>query len=281
MRKSTNYGLKLMEGTDNVKRQDFVDNFEIIDRELKNNDTSIKDIANKVDNIKIADGTTTTKGIVKLNNATNSTSQIEAATPLAVKTAYDKGNEALNKANQAFQYANNGKTTIANVIGNVSGNNTHAEIANRIQVDKNTAAANLNSKNVSASGNEALASLVSKIAQISVQGMGGKRFLTGTSTISSDYKTFTYVGSSSTVSKPYITINSNFPISVIMAGIDSTNTYYKGCIMIRNNACFMLTVSSSYDLEISSFIEPLKSGNSVYLPVNMPPGNNLTYLAFE
>ncbi|NFI95248.1 phage tail protein, partial [Clostridium botulinum] len=50
---------------------------------MKNNETSMKDIANKVDNIKIADGTTTTKGIVKLNNATNSTSQTEAATPLA------------------------------------------------------------------------------------------------------------------------------------------------------------------------------------------------------
>ncbi len=180
MRKSTNYGLKLMEGTDNVKRQDFVDNFEIIDREMKNNDTSMKEIANKVDNIKIADGTTTTKGIVKLNNSTTSTSQVEAATPLAVKTAYDKGNEALNKANQAFQYANNGKTTIANVIGNVSGNNTHAEIANRIQTDKNTAATNLSNKGVSASGNEALASLVGKIANISVEGMGGKRFVSGT-----------------------------------------------------------------------------------------------------
>ncbi|NFO48530.1 phage tail protein, partial [Clostridium botulinum] len=43
----------------------------------------LKEIANKVDNIKIADGTTTTKGIVKLNNAVNSTSQAEAATPLA------------------------------------------------------------------------------------------------------------------------------------------------------------------------------------------------------
>ncbi len=46
MRTSTNYNLKLMEGTDNVKRQDFVDNFEIIDKEMKNNDTSLKDIAN-------------------------------------------------------------------------------------------------------------------------------------------------------------------------------------------------------------------------------------------
>lgn len=35
MRISSNYGLKLMEGTDNVKRQDFVDNFSKIDTEMR------------------------------------------------------------------------------------------------------------------------------------------------------------------------------------------------------------------------------------------------------
>ena len=35
MKTSTNYGLKLMEGTDKVKRQDFVDNFTTIDTQMK------------------------------------------------------------------------------------------------------------------------------------------------------------------------------------------------------------------------------------------------------
>lgn len=35
MRTSSNYGLKLMEGTDNVRRQDFVDNFTTIDTKMK------------------------------------------------------------------------------------------------------------------------------------------------------------------------------------------------------------------------------------------------------
>lgn len=35
MQTSSNYGLKLMEGTDNVKRQDFVDNFSKIDTEMR------------------------------------------------------------------------------------------------------------------------------------------------------------------------------------------------------------------------------------------------------
>ncbi|WP_318367372.1 phage tail protein [Enterobacter sp.] len=42
----------------------------------------------------VPDGTLTQKGIVKLNNATNSTSTIEAATPSAVKAAMDKANAA-------------------------------------------------------------------------------------------------------------------------------------------------------------------------------------------
>ncbi|AIY82208.1 hypothetical protein U728_3793 (plasmid) [Clostridium botulinum 202F] len=80
---------------------------------------------------------------------------------------------------ELFTFASNGKNAIAGKVGNITGNNTHAEIANRIQTDKNTTASNLNSKGVSASGNEALASLVSKIANISIQGMGGKNFLEG------------------------------------------------------------------------------------------------------
>lgn len=47
------------------------------------------------------DGTLTQKGIVKLNNATDSTSTTEAATSSAVKAAMDKANAALNLANTA------------------------------------------------------------------------------------------------------------------------------------------------------------------------------------
>lgn len=49
----------------------------------------------------VPDGTLTQKGIVKLNNATDSTSTTEAATPSAVKEAYDKASTALNLANTA------------------------------------------------------------------------------------------------------------------------------------------------------------------------------------
>lgn len=44
MQLSSNYGLKLFEGTDNVKRQDFVDNFSKIDSVMKEHDTHLSDM---------------------------------------------------------------------------------------------------------------------------------------------------------------------------------------------------------------------------------------------
>lgn len=101
-----------------------------------------------------------------------------------------------------FQYANNGKTSIANVIGGLSASNTHTEIANRITainnvlndslqsndrstltrtIDwlnqrKNDIAWHLNQKNVGANGGEGMATLISKIGNINT----GKRYASGT-----------------------------------------------------------------------------------------------------
>ncbi|EAA7316807.1 TPA: tail fiber protein [Salmonella enterica subsp. enterica serovar Singapore] len=50
------------------------------------------------------DGTLTQKGIVKLNNATDSTSTTEAATPSAVKAAYDKASAAAPANHSHYQF---------------------------------------------------------------------------------------------------------------------------------------------------------------------------------
>ncbi|WP_105176195.1 phage tail protein [Clostridium cagae] len=163
MKLTSNYSLKKPDGSDVVNVQDFNDNSDKIDLELKKVDSSLKDIANKVDNIKIADGTTTTKGIVKLNNSINSTSTTDASTPNATKQAYDKGVEALNKANEAFTSASNGKNYIAGKVGNVTGGNTFTQIGDKIQNNKNIIANILNSKGISAVGTEILNSLAGKI----------------------------------------------------------------------------------------------------------------------
>lgn len=62
----------------------------------------------------VPDGTLTQKGIVKLNSATNSTSTTEAATPSAVKAAYDKASEAYSRINSSsFRfYTSNGIFTV-------------------------------------------------------------------------------------------------------------------------------------------------------------------------
>ncbi|EBU6603731.1 phage tail protein [Salmonella enterica subsp. enterica serovar Derby] len=52
----------------------------------------------------IPDGTLTQKGIVKLNNATDSTSTTEAATPSAVKAAYDKASAAAPANHSHYQF---------------------------------------------------------------------------------------------------------------------------------------------------------------------------------
>ena len=53
-----------------------------------------------------ADASTSQVGVVKLNTATNSTSTTEAATPSAVKTAYDLANQANGTANTALSGLN-------------------------------------------------------------------------------------------------------------------------------------------------------------------------------
>ena len=80
---------------------------------------------------------TSATGIVQLNNAINSTSTTQAATANAVKIAYDKGIEAINKANQAFQSASNGKNIIAQAITgkgiSASGSETFDSLASKIK----------------------------------------------------------------------------------------------------------------------------------------------------
>ncbi len=249
---------------------------------VKNGSTTVaeqlKEIANKVDNIKIADGTTTQKGIVQLNNTTNSTSITQAATANAVKLAMDR-------ANEAFISASNGKTYIAGKVGNVTGSNTFTQIGDRVQIDKNDFATQLNAKNVSASGNEALASLVAKIASISIKGMGGKRFVSGTAT-SGGRKDFIYFDTDfnehgTRYDHTYVTVgNLNFtPRNAIFwapyKDDKISNVYIT--ILIDGLFCTNLQVMSIYG---DGLIKPIIEGNSLTVPFSKS-GINVNYIIFE
>ena len=64
---------------------------------------------------------TTAKGVVKLNSATNSVSETEAATPKAVKTANDNANGRLSKSGDTMT----GNLTVPNIIVNDPTNNNN------------------------------------------------------------------------------------------------------------------------------------------------------------
>lgn len=93
------------------------------------------DAANKgyvdsaVAGVTIPDASLTVKGKVQLNSATNSESEALAATPKAVKAAYDR-------AEAAFQSASDGKTAVAAAITGMgqsaAGSETFAQLATKV-----------------------------------------------------------------------------------------------------------------------------------------------------
>jgi hypothetical protein len=77
---------------------------------------------------------------------------------------------------ELFQFANNGKTDIASVIGSPATNgDTFTQLKTHIQNSKNTLATNLSNKGQSSVGTEGLASLVAKVANVNT----GKKWASG------------------------------------------------------------------------------------------------------
>ncbi|WP_252214391.1 hypothetical protein [Clostridium sp. VAP41] len=114
MRTSTNYNLKLPEGTDNVRRKDFVENFEKIDLELKNNDTQVKDIANDSYPIVEATGTNTYVG---------STARITSLAKGTKFTLFVGNNASGNCTVNLNNYgAKNIKDSFGNIVNNLKAN---------------------------------------------------------------------------------------------------------------------------------------------------------------
>lgn len=88
-------------GTTTIEADTATDTLEI----AGSNVTITPDATNDKVTISVASGSTSTKGIVKLSDATNSTSTSLAATANAVKKAYDLANTANTKANSAYTLA--------------------------------------------------------------------------------------------------------------------------------------------------------------------------------
>lgn len=89
--------------------------------------------------IAVADGTTSTKGVVRLTNSTSSTSTTTAATPNSVKSAYDLANTAKtnaataqSKADSAYTLADNAQTQLGEKVPNTRTVNGKALSSNVI-----------------------------------------------------------------------------------------------------------------------------------------------------
>lgn len=87
---------------------------------------------------KLPIGTTSEKGVVRLNSGVGSDSEQEAATPKAVKMAYEKGVEAKTAADAAQRTANDGvsKANAAQISANVA--QTSASTAQRTAIEANS-----------------------------------------------------------------------------------------------------------------------------------------------
>ncbi|MET3699346.1 hypothetical protein SAMN05877753_10215 [Bacillus oleivorans] len=91
---------------------------------------------------------------------------------------------------ELFTFANNGKESIATVVGSpATTGDTFAQLQTHIQNSKNALATNLANKGQPSVGTETLQALVDKVANVNT----GKKFATGTATSSSTSSTYTFI----------------------------------------------------------------------------------------
>lgn len=202
MQYTTKLNLKKPDSTDYVNVSDLNENMDIIDAEIKNLSEAsgnldelstdeknslvlaVNELLNKIGTLSSL--STTEKGnlVASINeikaNLTEHLAEettnahlaknigIEDATSLFTATDVEGAlKETLEKANQAFQQANDIKGKWANVVGSpLLATDTSTSLQSKTQTIKNTLATNLTNKGTSASGAETLTSLVNKVENV-------------------------------------------------------------------------------------------------------------------
>jgi hypothetical protein len=143
--------------------------------------------------------------------------------------------------NELFTFANDGKTSIASVIGSpATSGDTFATLANHIQNAKNKGATNLTNKGVSASGTESLDSLMSKIANVNT----GKKWASGT-TINSNLNNGISIRGLSFAPSIFIIYTTEYNSTyngMLAVGVKDNTIYYNGAT--RNGLVSLKTASS-------------------------------------
>ncbi|MFC5541574.1 hypothetical protein ACFPOH_07325 [Ureibacillus suwonensis] len=192
---------------------------------------------------------------------------------------------------ELFTNADNAQKGIASVVGlPATSSDTLEQLITHIQNAKNTMATNLTAKGISASGAEALQALANKIANVNT----GKKWASGTATVSSNTETVYYVSGSPaakrTVTVPYSAIG--FIPSTIIMRVKEPNIEYRTIYEANENdslypnACKDSTYNNG-QLTASTFnikadVAPLYvNENGFKLPTNAPGGLLVEWVAFE
>ena len=225
-------------------------------------DNAIQEVKGKIDglelvasNVKMADGTTV-QTTVTTNKSNISTLQSEvSANKASILNNTNLANQALNKANEAFQRGDNVKTQL---------------------VDK------LISEGLNVSTNNTFEELISGIAL-------GKKWASGVGVESSNGQIFTYLDGS-TVGRAYVDLVIDFTPSIIVM---SYRRNASECLTVLNNIGTMGTANnvkcsiynySNYSNSSFNFKNDanITLGNNTYrLPLTISSVTDITWVAFE
>ena len=199
-------------------------------------------ITNSSGTISVPDGTTSEKGVVQLSTAINSTATTLAATASAVKTAYDR-------AEQAFQSASNGKLLIANAITGkgyqTSGNATFEQMAANITAI-NTGPAKSNGTQVLSSATTSIEDLAGNIRNLKLVTVSNLTFAPRVITLyrneGGSYYVTTYDG------------NLNSGICVVTSYYPQSGSVNSVVVRLADNSALRVTTNG--------FILPIYGGSS-------------------
>lgn len=175
-------------GTTTIAADTTTDTLELVG----SNVTITPDATNDKVTIAVADGSTSTKGIVQLTNSTSSTSTTTAATPNSVKSAYDLANTAKTnaataqtRADSAYSLAESkvdslsdlGITATATELNYIDGvtSNVQTQLDNKAALSHNHSASNITSGTMNASRLPVASKTASGIVSTSAQTFAGAK----------------------------------------------------------------------------------------------------------
>ncbi|WP_243249728.1 hypothetical protein [Clostridium botulinum] len=173
----------------------------------------------------------------------------------------------VNAVNELFQNANNGKSSIANVVGNpLLATDTFQQQRDKIQTLKNTFASNLSGKGQSSNSTENLKSLIDKVANINT----GKRFIAGEIYVSEIYAQCS--NGKDYVEKQHFTKQLNCPFEIGLFVIDLHDYFFN-----NGNTLYLYIKNGFINSEFASHTESgFSKGDGMHIDTRYTTIENAT-----